>query len=77
MNTLSLDGNLNLPTTSATTGIIEVAGVPFIHNFGSYNTFLGQSAGNLTMTGGGAQIRHPADVCTVLELRWRRPCVPG
>ena len=53
MKTLTLDGNLNLPTTSATTGIIEVAGVPFIHSFGSYNTFIGQSAGNTTMTGGG------------------------
>ena len=53
MDTLSLDGNLVLPTSAAATGVIEVAGIPFIHSFGSYNTFIGQSAGNFTLTGAG------------------------
>jgi len=43
---------LNLPnTTNATTGVIELGGVSFAHNFGAFNTFLGQGAGNFAMTG--------------------------
>ncbi|MGH9442082.1 MAG: tail fiber domain-containing protein [Thermoanaerobaculia bacterium] len=52
MDTLSLDGNLNLPTSSATTGVVYISGLPFIHSFGTNNTFIG-GAGNFTMTGDG------------------------
>src|SRR6266849_5003088 len=49
---LSLTGNLALPnTTSATTGVITLGGAPFVHNFGSNNTFVGASAGNISMAG--------------------------
>jgi hypothetical protein len=40
-------------STDSTVGNVLKEGVPFIHNFGTNNTFLGVNAGNLTMTGGG------------------------
>ncbi|MFI5058784.1 MAG: tail fiber domain-containing protein [Candidatus Acidiferrales bacterium] len=46
-------GNLALPNTTSggTAGVITLGGVPFLHNFGSGNTFVGQLAGNLSMPG--------------------------
>jgi len=41
-------------TSGGTQGVIEFGGVPFIHNYGppgSYNSFFGRLAGNLTNTG--------------------------
>jgi trimeric autotransporter adhesin len=50
---VTLSGNLTLPATTATTGIIYKGANPFLHNFGgSSNLFVGENAGNLTMTGG-------------------------
>jgi hypothetical protein len=46
-------GNLNLENSTASAGNILKGGSRFIHNFGTDNTFIGQNAGNLTMTGGG------------------------
>ena len=49
---VDVPGNLTMGDSSdATTGNILKNGVPFIHNFGTGNTFLGINAGNLTMTG--------------------------
>ena len=45
-------GNLDLDTSTATTGVVTKAGVRFLHNFGSNSVFLGRRAGNLTMSGG-------------------------
>jgi len=46
-------GNLNLQeSTTASVGNIMKGGTRFIHNYGSGNTFIGESAGNFTMTGG-------------------------
>src|SRR6185436_9158350 len=42
-------GNLDLDKSTATTGNILKNGTPFIHNVGLGNTFVGDSAGNLTM----------------------------
>jgi hypothetical protein len=51
--TLDVNGNLNLPTTtSASVGVLTLGGVRFLHNFGTYNTFVGTNAGNTTMTAG-------------------------
>ena len=51
---LSLTGSLTLPnTTSASVGVISLGATPFLHNFGTNNTFVGASAGNLTMTSPG------------------------
>ncbi|MFZ3209997.1 MAG: tail fiber domain-containing protein, partial [Terriglobales bacterium] len=36
-------------TTSASTGVITFGGTPFVHNYGTGNTFVGASAGNMTM----------------------------
>ncbi len=47
---LNLDTNLNLVTTTATEGIINVNSTPFIHSFGTASTYFGLSAGNLTNT---------------------------
>jgi hypothetical protein len=48
---VSLSGNLRLPATSTTAGVITVGGARFAHSVGTANTFLGQYAGNLTMNG--------------------------
>jgi hypothetical protein len=45
-------GNLDLDISTATTGILTKAGVPFLHDFGDSNVFLGKGAGNFTMAGG-------------------------
>jgi hypothetical protein len=50
---LEITGNLRLPTTTATTGIIMAGPATFLHGYGSYNTFLGENSGNLTMSGSG------------------------
>ena len=49
--TITLDNNLNLPSTTATAGIIYSGGTPFIHRYGGLNIFAGLGAGNLTMSG--------------------------
>jgi hypothetical protein len=50
------DGNIVLPESTATIGNIlksnDGTNVPFIHDYGTNNTFVGESAGNFTMTGG-------------------------
>jgi hypothetical protein len=47
-----ITGTLALPATaSASVGVITLGGSPFVHNFGTHNTFLGLVAGNFTMTG--------------------------
>ena len=52
---LTLAGaNINLPTTTATAGMIRQGGNRLIHTYGVSNFFAGQNAGNLTMTGYGA-----------------------
>lgn len=47
-------GNINMSSTNSagTIGIIKWAASRWIHNFGVFNTFVGQSAGNLTLTAG-------------------------
>ena len=50
---VTLANNLNLPATTATTGIVFSGANTLLHTFGSGNTFAGVSAGNLTMTGSG------------------------
>lgn len=48
---LELTGNLKLPATTASTGIIYAGSLPILHNFGTMNNFLGQRTGNLTLSG--------------------------
>jgi hypothetical protein len=48
-----VDGNLLMENSTDTVGNILKGGVPFIHNFGTNNTFIGSNAGNLTMSGFG------------------------
>jgi hypothetical protein len=50
---LEITGNLRLPYSTASVGVIKSGGAPFIHNFGTANVFIGVMAGNLTMTGAG------------------------
>jgi hypothetical protein len=50
---ISIPGNLVLSeSTSAGAGNVYKASKSFIHNFGPANTFVGETAGNFTMTGG-------------------------
>jgi len=45
--------NITLPQSTATTGNIMKGGVNrFIHNYGAFDTFIGENAGNFTLTGG-------------------------
>jgi trimeric autotransporter adhesin len=49
---VDVPGNLTMhDSTDPTVGNILKEGVPFLHNFGTNNTFLGSGAGNFTMTG--------------------------
>ncbi len=48
----TLAGNLTLVNSTASAGNIMKGANTFIHNFGSLNTFIGENAGNLAMTGG-------------------------
>jgi hypothetical protein len=48
---LELTGNLRLPATTATTGILRSGSNTLLHTFGVNNFFAGINAGNLTMTG--------------------------
>src|SRR5260370_27857108 len=49
---VDVPGNLTMRnSTGPTVGNILKAGIPFIHNFGDRNTFIGSNAGNLTMSG--------------------------
>src|SRR3990167_4528421 len=48
---LEITGNLRLPSTTATTGIIKSGAYTLIHTYGTNNFFAGVNAGNLTMTG--------------------------
>jgi len=43
--------NITLPNSTATTGNILKGANRFIHNYGAGNTFIGENAGNFTMTG--------------------------
>src|SRR3990172_5764410 len=49
---LHITGNLRLPSTTASTGIIKSGASTLIHTYGTDNFFAGAGAGNLTMTGG-------------------------
>src|SRR5712692_4938692 len=50
---IDVPGNLTMrDSTGPEVGNILKEGVPFIHNSGINNTFLGSNAGNLTMSGG-------------------------
>ncbi|MBI5891712.1 MAG: tail fiber domain-containing protein [Nitrosomonadales bacterium] len=51
LETAVTGGNIVLVPSTATTGNILKGTAPFLHNFGQSNTFLGQDAGNFTMTG--------------------------
>ena len=46
-----ITGNINLDHSTVITGNIYKGGTLFLHNFGVANTFVGQNAGNLTLTG--------------------------
>jgi len=53
-SSITLGGNLALPNTaSASVGMLTLGGAPFLHNFGALNTFVGASAGNLSLSGVG------------------------
>lgn len=50
--TVTTLGVISLPTTSGpSVGVINSGSNPFLHAFGTNNIFLGQSAGNFSMTG--------------------------
>jgi hypothetical protein len=49
---LSVSDTIGLPTTSAASvGVLTIGGNPFLHAFGTNNTFVGGGAGNFSMSG--------------------------
>src|SRR6266852_5158155 len=48
---MDVAGNVTMVNSTPSAGNILKDGTPFLHNFGSYNTFLGSNAGNFAMTG--------------------------
>jgi len=49
----TIGNELSLPASlSSTSGVLNIGGSPFLSNFGG-NTFVGNGAGNFTMSGGG------------------------
>jgi len=53
--------NIVLVPSTPTSGNILKGSVPFLHNFGANNTFIGSGAGNFTMTGFGLNTAIGAD----------------
>lgn len=51
LDNLNVSGNLQLPATTATTGVIMQNGNTLLHTYGMGNFFAGGATGNLTMTG--------------------------
>src|ERR1700693_1200066 len=51
--TITSDGNLALPKTNSagTVGVVTLGGTPFLHNFGTLNTFVGANAGSMRGSG--------------------------
>jgi hypothetical protein len=47
----NITGNITLVPSTATAGNIMKGATRFLHNYGNNNTFLGENAGNFTMTG--------------------------
>lgn len=50
---LSLTGNILLPNSTSTTGIIKQGAATLLHTYGTQNTFLGKNAGSLSTAGNG------------------------
>src|SRR5882762_1811928 len=50
-STVTPAGNIVLAPSTPTAGNILKGTAPFVHNFGNSNTFIGENAGNFTMTG--------------------------
>lgn len=48
---LDVNGNINIPITSSTAGIIKQNGASWIHSMGTGNFFAGSTSGNFTLTG--------------------------
>ncbi len=51
---LEITGNLRLPVSTASAGVIKAGANRFIHNFGTNNFFAGVNAGNFTTSGVGS-----------------------
>lgn len=65
---LTVPGNILLPTTSSTVGQIRVNNIPFIHAFGTRNTFIGEPSGNFTLTTGSSEANTGVGSNTLLQL---------
>jgi len=50
---LEITGNLRLPASTSSVGVIKSGANRFIHNFGTNNFFAGVNAGNFTLSGFG------------------------
>ncbi len=74
--TLDVNGSINLPnTTSATVGVLSVGGVPFLHNYGTQNTYVGQSAGNMLSLDSGRNTAVGANALSALAATGRNTAV--
>lgn len=63
-NVVITAGNLTLPTSTSTTGIIMINAIRYLHNFGgTRNTFVGETAGNLTASGANQNVGIGFQAC--------------
>jgi hypothetical protein len=46
----SFQGIVNLPATTSSLGQVQINSLPFLHGFGTNNTFIGTSSGNFTLS---------------------------
>jgi len=47
---LDVLGNIKMPATTSTSGILYAGNIRFLHNYGNKNVFLGENAGNLSLS---------------------------
>jgi len=52
---VTVSGNVLLPTTTSTTGQLQINSTRFLHNYGTENTFVGSGAGNFTLASATGQ----------------------
>src|SRR3990167_5731255 len=55
-DSLTVTGNVYLPTTTAAVGGVYINAAQFLHGFGTNNVFVGDNAGNFTLSGANLNV---------------------
>jgi hypothetical protein len=57
---VTIAGNLNLPTTTTSTGLLFIGGTTFLHAYGTNNAYVGTSAGGFSAGANNAALGYAA-----------------